>query len=176
MLFALIFIVGCANKEIADYNDEDIAAIVRGEEITVGELRVLYTDEKVLDMINGTIKAKLVEQEAKRMNLDVTDEIEQEIEARMKVLLDDTAGSSWESIRDFAEIQSEELDMTEEEFYGKYIKLTTVQNTYMNAYVEELVDKSGDEVEDIQAYNKKANELLDDLLTNNKDEIKILIK
>lgn len=176
MLVALLFVGGCTNKDIADYNDDDIAAIVRGEEVTVGELRILYTEEKILDMIDGTIKMKLVVQEAKRMNLDVTDEIEQEVATKMNILLDDTKGSSWESIRDFAEVQSEKLGITKEIFYERYIELTTVQNTYMNAYVEELLGEHGEGVDDLQEYNRRANDLLNELVAKHEAEIEVLIK
>lgn len=173
---AVLFIVGCTNKVIEDYNDDDIAAIVRGEEITVGELRILYTNEKALDMINSSIKAKLVIQELKQMNLDVADEIEQETEAIMKDLLEDSDGSSWESIRDFAEVQSESLGMTKKRFYQEYIELSIVQNVTMNAYVQEVLGEAGDEMADVEAYNNKVNDLLNELVTKNKEEIEIIIK
>ena len=42
MLIFFIFLVGCSDS--LKYSDEEVAAIVRGEEITIGELRFLYPD------------------------------------------------------------------------------------------------------------------------------------
>ncbi|WP_456278908.1 hypothetical protein [Bacillus sp. AK128] len=74
----LISLTGCSDSP--KYKDEDIAAIVRGEKITIGELRFLYPDDKVLDMIDDTIKAKLVVQEAKKLNIDVSKEVKETVE------------------------------------------------------------------------------------------------
>ena len=57
---------GCSDSDIAKYDDEDVAAIVRGEEITIGDLRFLFLDDQILESLDGTIKAKLAEQEVKR--------------------------------------------------------------------------------------------------------------
>ena len=42
----LIFLTGCSNSP--KYNDEDVAAIVKGEEITIGELRFFILMKKYL--------------------------------------------------------------------------------------------------------------------------------
>ncbi|WP_047980893.1 SurA N-terminal domain-containing protein [Ornithinibacillus contaminans] len=69
-----IFLVGC-NK----YDNEDIAAIVRGQEITVGDIRFMNgaSDEKLPELVAGIVKQELIIQEAKEMGLDVTEEIEE---------------------------------------------------------------------------------------------------
>ena len=67
-----IFLAGC--QGIAKYDDEDVAAIIRREELTVGELRFLYPDEQIHENLEGTIKGKLAMQEAKAMQLDITEE------------------------------------------------------------------------------------------------------
>lgn len=174
MFIALIFAVGCTN--ISDYDDADIAAIVKGEEIKVGELRFLYPDEKVLDMIEGTVKLKLVMQEAKQMDMNVTDEINQKIEEGKNLPPKDTEDSPLQSIRTFAETQAEKLGMEPEAYYQEYVAVTSEQIVYLNAYIEEMVGAFENDDNNIQAFNSKANDFLDALVEENKDEIEILIK
>jgi len=170
----LILVVGCTNQ--LNYNDDDIAAIVNGEEITIGELRFLYADEQVLDMIEGTVKFRLVEQEAKRMNLDVTDEINQEIEGRQDLPPKNAEDAIAKSTREFAVRQAEKFGMKPEVYYRKYVAVTAEQGSYVNAYLEKKLGVPEEREDKIKAYTSKANDLLDDLVEENKDKIKIRIK
>lgn len=97
-LIFFIFTVGCT--DITRYNDDDIAAIVKGEEITIGELRFLYPDENVLERIEGTVKAELVIKEAKQMNLDVSEEIKETVELRGELPPKDVDASEVNPIRE----------------------------------------------------------------------------
>src|SRR5690625_1724004 len=116
--FIILFIVvGCAEK--LTYNDDDIAAIVKGEEITIGELRFLYPDENVLEMIEGTVKARLVMQEAKEMNIDVSEEINQTKKMMATLPPKDSDNPTGKSIREFAESQAQKLNMDPEEYHTK---------------------------------------------------------
>lgn len=99
LLLALIFLVGCSNQSILDYDDDDVAAIVNGEEITIRDLRFLYADEKVLDNIDGTVKARSVMQEAKQIGLDVSQEINEETEVKSDLPPKDTDDPARKSIR-----------------------------------------------------------------------------
>jgi hypothetical protein len=175
-LVALIFIVGCTNTEINDYQDDEVAAIVRGEEITIKELRFLYPDEKALDMLEGTIKARLVVQESKQMDIDVTEEIDQEINTRKTLPPKNTDDSSLKSIREFAEAQAKKLGMNPEEYYKKYVTITAEQNAYMQAYIQKTLGVPGDDEHEIEEYNDKANNLLNELVKENENEIEIRIK
>lgn len=67
-LFIILFLVGC--HSLSKYDNNEVAAIVKGEEITVGELRFLYPDERALDYLDWAIKVELVKQEVKDMDLD----------------------------------------------------------------------------------------------------------
>ncbi|MUK87810.1 hypothetical protein GMD78_05265 [Ornithinibacillus sp. L9] len=168
---SFIFLIGCTNS--IKYNDEDVAAIVRGEEITIGELRFLYQDQKLLDVIDGVVKAELAVQEAKKMNLDVSKEIKETIEARGGYPPDDIDNPTAKSIREFAEPQAKKLGMDPGEYYEKYIEITTTTVAYINAYVHEILGEPGDNVEE---YDERANQLLNDLVEENEDEIEILIE
>ncbi|MED4018708.1 hypothetical protein [Sutcliffiella cohnii] len=165
-----IFLTGCSNS--ANYNDEDIAAIVRGEEITVGELRFLYPDDVLLNIIEGTIKAKLVVQEAKKMNIDVSKELEETIESMSQYPPNHVGTDVAISIREFAELQAKKFGMAPEEYYKKYIEITTETSMYMTAYLQEVL---GEPVDDYETYNELANEYLKELVEKYKDEVQILI-
>jgi HJR/Mrr/RecB family endonuclease len=166
----LIILTGCSDSP--KYNDEDVAVIVRGEEITIGELRFLYLDEEILNMIDGTIKAKLVIQEAKKLNIDVSKEVKETIEALGDYPPDHIKADTENSIREFAEIQAKKLGVTPEEYYKKYIEKTTETSAYINSYIQEVL---GEPMNDIEKYNQQANKLLNELVEENKDEIKVLI-
>ncbi|NLP51636.1 hypothetical protein [Bacillus sp. RO1] len=76
-LTCMLFIVGC-NEALISYNDDtEIAVIVRGEEITVGDLWFLYSDDRLIDYLDGTIKAKLAEQEVRELYMDVSQELQE---------------------------------------------------------------------------------------------------
>lgn len=162
----LVVTAGCTNT--LDYNDDAIVAIVKGDEITIGELRFLYPDENVLEMIEGSVKAELVIQEAKLMNLEVSEEINRVNEMMM--------GRPLEDMSEFAEAQAVKLGMDSEEYYKKYVEITTKQIVYMQAYVEDLLGQPGNTEDEIEEYNEKANDLLNELVQNNLDDIEILIK
>ena len=169
LIFFSIFIVGCSNS--LNYKDEDVAAMVRGEEITVGDLRLLYTDDKVMSNLEGTVKAMLIMQEAKDMNMDVTEEIEQAIRPYP---LEDTGDKLANSIQEFAKSQGKKLGMGPEEYYMKYQEVTAEMGAYVNAYVMEMLGET--DMEDLEQFDERANQLIDDLMEKYKDEIEIYIK
>ena len=172
ILIVTLLLAGCSNT--LPYNDEDVAAIVRGEEITIGELRFLYPDNFVLEMVEGTVKAELVMQEAKKMKIDVTEKVNTIKEAfgsyPTSTHYDDEFAKS---LREFVEPQAKKLVLDPEEYYKEYVEITTETAEYINAYVQEVLGEPQDNIEN---YNKLANQLLDDLVEANKDEIQILIK
>lgn len=167
----LFFLVGCSDS--TKYNDEDIVAIVRGEEITIGELRFLYPDEELLNIIDGAIKAKLVIQEAKKMNLDVSAQVIERIAALSKYPSDDTDMEIANTIREFVEPQDKKLGLAPEEYYKKYIEITSETSAYINTYIQDVL---GDPIDDIENFDERANDHLNELVRKNQDEITVLIK
>lgn len=168
-LLIITLLAGCvsaAERSIESYNDDDVVAIVKEKKITVGELRFLYPDDKVLENVKGTVKLELVMQEAKKMNLDVSDELNEtnpELQAEKSNL-------------EFAESQAKKLGMEPEQYFKEYKDITTEQILYMNAYIEKVLGEpdSYDE-EDIKKYDKEANQLLDELVKKNENDIELLI-
>ncbi|MCG1022730.1 hypothetical protein [Sutcliffiella horikoshii] len=109
-LICLLVVVGCYKGVMSDYDDTKVAVIVRGEEITVGDLRFLYSDDRIIDYLDGTIKAKLTEQEVKDLNIDISKEL-QEIQ-KMK---SESSNYPSDDIRVFADAQATKFGMVPEE-------------------------------------------------------------
>lgn len=164
-----ILLVGCSNS--LKYDNEKVAAIIRGEELTIGDLRLLYRDDKVMSNLEGTVKAILVMQEAKDMNIDVTEEIEQTIRAYPPI---DTEDNLSNSMQEFYESQGKKLEMEPEEYYVKYHEVTAEMGAYMSAYVIEMLGEPG--IDNIEEFDEQANQLLNDLMEKYKDEIEIYIE
>ncbi len=71
VLILLIFMAGCSS--VSKYDDNKAAAIVKGQEITIGDLRFLYPDDTALDYLDWAIRVELVKQRVKEMDLDISD-------------------------------------------------------------------------------------------------------
>lgn len=127
-------------------------------------------------MLQGTIKSRLVIQEVKKMNLDISKEIDEEIELRKTFHQKDSSDSILNANKEFAEAQAKKLGMKPEEYYKEYVKVTSLQNVSMNAYIEEMLGEPKADEKEIEKYNEKANSLLNELVKENEDEIEILIK
>ena len=172
--------MGCSSgvqSNISDYQDDDIAAIVRGEEITIGDLRFLYPDEKVLENIEGAVKQELLLQEVKKMNGDYTYDIAIQKETMLMLLLSDEDDPIRKSMREFIESQAEKLGMTPDEYYKKYVEIMSEQSAYMNAYVQEnFGEPDADDEDGLEIFNGKVNGFLSELVNEHKDEIEIFIK
>lgn len=181
MIFScLLVLVGCSS--ISKYEDDDVAAVVRGEEITVGELRFLYSDDKVLENLDGMIKAKLAVQEAKRLNLDVSDKLQEIQETKSAAIelyppKDDNSEMAKER-RQFPESQAKKLGMDLDEFLVKHYEVMGEINAYMIAYIEEKLGQPFESItaEESEEFDKKINQMLDTLVEEHKDEITKFIK
>lgn len=153
---------------ISEYDDTKVAVIVRGEEITVGDLRFLYSDDMITDYLDGTIKAKLAEQEVKELNIDVSKKLQE-----IKNMKSESSNYPSDEIRVFADAQAKKFGMVPEEYYGVYFEKTQTMVVYVTAYIEEIL---GEPKDGGSEYTKKANMLLDKLVEDNKDEIHDFIK
>lgn len=166
-----LFVAGCTRG--IGYINEDIAAIVKGEEITVGELRLLYPDEEIEDRIEDYIKIKLVIQEVERMNISIPESSSQYKTINLPPKNYNDLISN--SVREFAESQSKKLGMNPEEFHEKYQEIVIEQNAYMVTYILEVLGEPGESESELRLYTDKVNEMLNELFEQNKDEIEILI-
>ncbi|WP_096273732.1 hypothetical protein [Paucisalibacillus globulus] len=173
VVICTISMIGCSKS----YDNDDIAAIVRGEEITVGELRFLYPDNKILDNLDGTIKATLAIQEVNKMNIDLSEELK-EMDVDKEYLTNnflnaDVNNPMAAQLKEFVESQAEKFDMEVEEYYEKYYEETQKISIYVVAYIKQ---KLGEQQTSDDTYTVRANQLLDDLVDENEDEIEILIQ
>lgn len=169
-LICLLLLVGC--NELSKYDDEDVAAIIRGEELTIGELRFLYPDDKVLENLDGTIKAKLVKQEVKAMNIDVSKELQEIEEKKSEVDIYSSKEVDTETangMREFSESQSAKFEMEPEKYHEEYLEMTQETTVYLVSYIEAMI---GDGMDDPET----ENQLLNDLVEDNKAEIQIFIE
>lgn len=175
----LISLAGCQGSgkhNLSDYDDEDIAAIVNGQEITIGDLRFMYEDEKVIGNIEGAVKLELMLQEAKEMKVDVS----MDIAAQQEMLLhlpQHENDSFRESIQVFITSQAKKLGLNAEDYYSKYVERRSEQIAYINAYVRETFGEPDTfDEESLREFDKKNNAYLNELLEKHKDQIEILIK
>ncbi|MBM7600585.1 putative S18 family serine protease [Virgibacillus halotolerans] len=174
LLICLFILSGCMNS--TDYKDDDVAAMVRGEEITVGYLRFLYTDDAIVEMIDEAVKAKLAEQEVKKMNIDVSKQVKEIKESYGEYPQDELYSAKAQSIRAFADPQARELGIDPKEYYEKYTEVSAEIAAYINVYTSEILGELEDDEFGIEEYNHHASELLDDLVERNKDAIEVRIK
>ena len=164
------------------HDDEDVAAIVRGEEITVGELRFLFEEDKIIDNLDGTIKAKLAEQEVKKMNLDVSEDLQEIQETKNSFselfLSSENQTETAKANRKIIDAKAKKLGMSTEEYLEKQYVTISETNLYMLKYVAQLIGEPmvDDEDFDVEKYDANANEVLDQLVEENKDEIEKFIK
>ena len=174
--FVLLFI-GCSKDTTYEYPDDEVVAIVNGEEITIKDLRILYNDEQALNRLDATIKATLVMQETERLGLDISKDVEENIEMRRQLLTKDTESEALKANREFAESQAEKFHMEVEDYYEEYVTITANINASMASYVhEKLGPPEVESEESIEEYNEKANQLLDELVKEYEDHIDIFIE
>ncbi len=174
MLFiCLLILSGCMSS--STYKDEDVAAVVRGEEISVGYLRFLYPDDAITEMVGEVVKAKLAEQEVKKMNIDITDTVKEKEESYGKYPQDESYSAEIQTIRAFADPQAKKLGIEPDEYYKKYTEVSAEMVAYINAYTSIILGEIEDDEFGIEEYVHHANEVLDDLVEQNKHAIEIRI-
>lgn len=175
MLSICLFILsGCMNSSA--YKDEDVAAIVRGEEISVGSLRFLYPDEAIIEMVDEVVVAKLAEQEVKKMNIDITDKVEEEKQSYGKYPQKKLNSADTQSIRAFADPQAKKLGIDPREYYKVYTKLSAEMGAYINTYISNILGELEEDEFGIEEYAHHANEVLEHLVEQNKHAIEVRIK
>jgi len=174
LLIPVIFLVACSDT--LEYDDDDVAAVVMGNEITIGDLRFLVPDEDVLNAIDGMVKAELAKYEIENMDLDMEEEVLSEGENVQEYPPEDVNTSWAKSTREFAEKQAEKFDMDPEEYFNQYTKITTEQSAYVVAFIEEKIGEPEGGDEETKAYSEKADELLDQLMEEHEDDFEVFIR
>ncbi|MFV8830365.1 hypothetical protein [Alkalihalobacterium sp. APHAB7] len=173
LLLIMSVSVACSNattekETVVSVDDGDIVAIVKGEEITLKDIRSLYNvpDEKIAIMVKNFVKEEIMVLEAKKLGIDVSGEMEG---IELAFPFDDTENE------DFFENQAEYLNMTSREYYDVYFKERLERNAYVNNLVNEVLDLSQYGVDDTELLDEKINEYINGLLNEYKEEIEILL-
>lgn len=175
ILILVIILAGCST--ISKYDDQEIAAIVKGQTITVGELRFLYPDDAALDYLEWTIEVELVKQEVKEMGLDITDKLSDEADWFAELPPKDTKDEGGKQIRKFAKAQAKKLDMDPEEYQQEYARRIKEQNAYLVTYLEEMAGEIDvDDEKQMEELNEKSIVLLDELKKRYENEIEVFIE
>ncbi|MGY0693756.1 hypothetical protein ACW2QC_13360 [Virgibacillus sp. FSP13] len=175
ILIVFISLAGC--NSISKYDDNEAAAIVKGQETTIGDLRFLYPDDTALDYLEWAINAELVKQEVKDMGLNISDNLSDNDDWFEELPPKNTKDEGGKQIRKFAESQARKLDMKPEEYQQEYAKKIDEQNAYMVTYLEEkLGEAEFDDEKGMVEFNEKSNYLLEELVEENEDEIEVLIE
>jgi hypothetical protein len=178
LLFGILFIMGCSSngRDISEYDDTEVVAEVHEEDITIGELRFLFEDSDILEHLDGTIKAKLAEQEVKKLNIDITEELQEILESNEDLALYPSEEDGTESAaetREFIDTQAAKLGLDPEAYAIELFEKTQEVQLYLTTYIEENLEALPDHVE---AYNEKGNELLEELVKENEEHINVLIE
>lgn len=110
VLILFIFCAGCSS--VSTHDDNEAAAIVKGQEITIGDLRFLYPDDTALDYLDWLIKVELVKQEVEEMNVDVSANLSGEEGGDWFGQLPpkNTKDEGGKQIRKFAESQAKQIN------------------------------------------------------------------
>ncbi|SET74620.1 hypothetical protein SAMN05421676_107163 [Salinibacillus kushneri] len=176
ILISISFVVGCSDS--TKYDNDDVAAIVRGEEITVGDIRFFaeVKDEDLPEAIESKVRETVVIQEAKEMGIDVSDEVEETIEYFGQYPSENVDTDKANEIREFAEAQSERFDMKPKEFHKEFIERNAKRSAYQNEFFKEHLNGNPETEEEAKEMNEEIQQIIDALLKENEDEIEILIK
>ncbi|PIC89348.1 hypothetical protein CSV71_10530 [Sporosarcina sp. P21c] len=176
VLLGILVLAGCGS--ISKYDDKEIVAIVKGQEITIGELRFLYPDDTALDYLDSVIEVELVKQEVKEMGLDISGNLSNERKRNEfeKLPPENTKDEGGKQIRKYAKAQAEKLGMTPEDFQKEYAKKINERNAYLNAYLEEKLGKADINDEKwVEKFGEEYLHLIKKLVDENESEIEVLI-
>ncbi|MUV38952.1 hypothetical protein JNUCC1_02824 [Lentibacillus sp. JNUCC-1] len=178
VLILFILMAGCSG--ISKYDDKETAAVVKDQEITVGDLRFLYPDDTALDYLDWAIEVELVKQEVKEMGLDISNNLpDEKTFAEFEALPpENTKEANEKQIREYAEAQAKKLDMTPEEFHREYVKRLFEQSAYINTYLQEKLDDAEADINDVNWIDEHVEEyddLMKKLMDEIEDEIDVLI-
>lgn len=178
-IFLLASLMGCGNtgtqSGVAGYADSDVAAIIRGQEITIGDLRFMYADEDVLTSIEGAAQTELVFQEAQRLEMgeDLPAKIESVKESLKTASLADIPFEQKE--RDFFKSQAKKLGMNVEDYYKEYMLIRTEKDWYILTFWDEGFRRFNHSEEEFDAYNEELTEFMNEFMKKNEDDIEVLI-
>ncbi|MDV2583330.1 hypothetical protein [Alkalibacillus haloalkaliphilus] len=176
ILASLVFIAGCTGSQ---YDLDDTAAVVKGEEITVGDVLFVYNadDDELPDAVDAYVMEYLVMQESKKMGIDVSEKVEMHGQFLGRYPSEDVDTDQANEVRQFAESRAELFDMEPETYLEEYTRKRSELSAYSNAFFEEHVDfEELDADEDIEEVDATIQQIINDLYEEYEDEIEFHIE
>ncbi|MDQ0350323.1 hypothetical protein J2R98_000126 [Alkalibacillus filiformis] len=176
ILASLIFIAGCTGSQ---YDLDDPAAVVKGEEITVGDVLFVYNadDDELPHAVDTYVMEYLLMQEAKEMGIDVSEEVEMAVESMGRYPSEAVDTDQANQIRQFAESRADLFDMDPETYHEEYTRKRAELSQHSNAFAEEYVDVDElDTDENIEEADETMQQIINDLLEEYEDEIEVFIE
>lgn len=162
LLLFISFGFGCSN-EVTE--DATVVAIVAENEITLKDIRSLYSvkDEEIPLMVENFVKEEVMLLEAKRLRIDVTEELE---------VLKKVFPFADMKHDEFLVNQADYLGITVEEYYEKYYLQWLERDLYINHLINEMLDLESDHTDELEV---RINDYIDNLLQQYEDDIAILL-
>ncbi|WP_017185631.1 hypothetical protein [Alkalibacillus haloalkaliphilus] len=176
ILSTLIFIAGCTGSQ---YDLDETAAVVKGEEITVGDVLFEFNvdDDELPHAVETYVVEYLVVQEAQDMGIDVSEEVEMHGQFLGAYPSEEVDTDQANQIRQFAESRADLFDMDPETYHEEYTRKRTEVSAYSTAFAEEYVDFDElDTDEDIEEADITMQQIIDDLYEEYEDEIEVHIE
>ncbi|MFD2639249.1 hypothetical protein [Piscibacillus salipiscarius] len=175
LLVCLSILAACSNS--SNYNQDDVAAIVRGEEITVGDIRFFkqVNDKELPEAVMAHVRNKLIVLEAKEMGITVSGEELNKAQEAFPYPKESVKSEQANEIRDFAESQADQFNMEPREYYQEFVRRSAKNSQYQQKFWKQKLGKPESEKEQIMT-NEKGQKIMDELLEKYEDEIEIIIK
>ncbi|WP_407270211.1 hypothetical protein [Radiobacillus sp. PE A8.2] len=177
IVFLCIMFVSVSCSSSVAYDENDIAAIVRGKEITVRDIRLvaIFNNEELPQVVKHYVREEIMIQEAKQMGIELPKEVKEVISSDHSLPPEPPEGKE-NPILEFYKSQAKELGMTAEEYVDIYICKSTERSEYVSRYINQELGEGTSQGEKGKEYHNRLNEFYDQLLTKYDDEIEILIK
>lgn len=170
-LILTLFLAGCLGSK---QDPDEVLAIVRGTEITLGEVTFLYGEDNIWDGLRLLMAIELTKQEVEELNLDISTEWENNKDSIRDLPPKEEARGDEIEYWEFSEKQGKLLNMEPNEFFLEYIEQTMKNLSYFITYMVETVGHYDDMSED--EFNRLINDEVNRLMDVYDDEIEIFYK
>ncbi|MFA9558274.1 hypothetical protein ACERII_13280 [Evansella sp. AB-rgal1] len=163
VLIFILFFVACSEQ---DYEKEDIAAVLNGEEITYEEIMWQFSLEDDLEKwVTAYLKQEIFIIEAKTQGITVTDE---EKEERKEGMFPGTTASERYELMETKELfdsQATLLGVTPKEYYEVWEDKSHRAQAYIDKYIDEIFGRPT-EGDDVDKWGQEIDEHIEDLFND----------
>lgn len=165
IVLCLFLVVACAPK----FNDDDVAAVIFGEEVTVKDVRALYglEGDRLPDGVRYYVLEGLIAKEAEGYNYDISE--------YMDYLDHAYPPPDYGGNLEFFEKQADYLGISVEKYYEVYWKERSRRGQIANLHITGMFDLHAETEEEIEQVNAKIEAYLDELLKKYEDDLEVYI-